>query len=194
MTAHGCRMALKLAIVAAVLATGLAASAPAEATEVGENKIFGLGPILGEPFGGTGKLWFGPRMAFQFHAAITWWDVHRLALFADILWHPVEVTHNRYFDLYWYFGVGGGVGIRAPWDDHHYHDHHPHDDDDWEPDPAVWIRVPFGFPFLFHDVPVEAFVEFGPTLLFDFDTHDNDDDDVDIRFRGFFAVGGRWYF
>jgi hypothetical protein len=116
--------------------------------------------------------------------------VHRLAIFADVLWHPVRVTDNRYFRLLWYFGVGGAAGIRAPWDDHHYRDHPHGDDDDWEADPAFWIRVPFGFPFLFHEVPVEAFVEFGPTLMFDFE----DDDDMDIRFRAFVAIGGRWYF
>lgn len=186
-------------MAAAVLVAGLCAAAPASATEVGEDKIFGLGPILGEPTGGTGKVWFGPKMAFQFHAAITWWDIHRLVLFADIVWHPIEITQNRYFDLWWYFGVGGGAGIRAPWDDHHHHDYphphaHPEDEDDWEPDPAVWIRVPFGFPFLFHKVPVEAFVEFGPTLRFEFYEDADGDDEVDLDFRGFFAIGGRWYF
>jgi len=192
MAVHRSRKALGILIGCAVLATGLSASAPAAATEVGEGKVFGLGPIVGEPLGGTGKVWFGPKMAFQFHGAITWWDLHRLALFADLLWHPIQVTQNRYFDLWWYFGVGGGVGIRAPWDDHYHYVHHEvsHDDHDWEPDPAVWIRVPFGFPFLFHDVPVEAFVEFGPCLVFDFE----EDDDMHILFRGFFAIGGRWYF
>lgn len=181
-------------VAAAVLAAGLCAAAPAEASEVGEGKIFGLGPILGEPFGGTGKVWFGPRMAFQFHAAITWWDINRLAIFADVLWHPHVINQNRYFDLLWYFGVGGGAGIRAPWDDDRYHGHPRDNDDDWEADPAVWIRVPFGFPFLFHRVPVEAFVEFGPTLRFEFYEDADGDDDFDLDFRGFFAVGGRWYF
>lgn len=172
-------------IAAAVLAAGLTATAPATASEVGEGKIFGLGPIVGEPTGGTGKAWFNDALALQFHAAITWWDIHRFALFADFLWHPIEVTDNRYFELAWYLGVGGGVGIRAPWDDHEKRHGH---DDDWEPDPAVWIRVPIGFAFLFHERPVEAFIEFGPTLRFDF-AHE-----LDIDFRGFFAVGGRWYF
>ena len=194
MDSRGFRTALRLSLAAAVFAIGVSASAPAEATEVGENKIFGLGPILGEPFGGTGKVWFGPRMGFQFHAAITWWDINRLALFADILWHPVRVTDNRYFVLYWYFGVGFGAGIRAPWDDDHYHYGHRRDHDDWEADPAIWLRVPFGFPFLFHKVPVEAFVEFGPALRWEFYEDRDGDDEVDLDFRGFFAVGGRWYF
>ncbi len=180
-------------LAGAMLAAGLGVATPAAATEVGEEKNFGLGPIMGEPFGGTGKVWFGPKMAFQFHGAITWWDINRMAIFADILWHPIEVTRNEYFDLLWYFGVGGGFGIRAPWDDDHYRGRV--DDDDWEADPAIWIRVPFGFPFLFREVPVEAFVEFGPSLIFDFDDPPGDDgDDLDIRVRGFVAVGGRWYF
>jgi hypothetical protein len=191
MAVHGSRKALGILVGCAVLAAGLTAAAPAEASEVGESKIFGLGPILGEPFGGTGKLWFGPRMAFQFHAAITWWGIHRLALFADIMWHPHIITDNRYFDLLWYVGVGGGAGIRAPWDEYHRHVH----EDDWEPDPAIWIRVPFGFPFRFHKVPVEAFVEFGPALIFDWHHHRGEDDaDMDVGFRAFVAVGGRWYF
>jgi hypothetical protein len=151
--------------------------------------LFGVGPILGEPTGGTLKLWFGPRIALQSHQAVTWWGLHRLAVYLDVVWHPSVVTENKYFTLLWYFGVGGGVGIRAPWDRPAYHPRDPDRDRDWEPDPAVWIRVPFGFPFLFEDVPVEAFVEFGPAMGFDYRR-----DDVDLFFAGFIAVGGRWYF
>jgi hypothetical protein len=183
---------IRALLAVAVLAGGLAAAETSEASEVGSSRIFGVGPILGEPTGGTLKVWIGDnRFAFQAHAAITWFWVNRLAIIADVVWHPHIITDNRYFDLLWYFGVGGGAGIRAPWDDdHYYHDHnHPHGHDhDWEADPAVWIRVPFGFPFRFHKVPVEAFVEFGPSLFFVFDG------DRHVFPGGFVAVGGRWYF
>ena len=105
-------MLLVIAGCAAVLAIALQ-PAPASATEVG-TKQFGLGAILGEPTGGTGKLWFNERVALQFSLAATWWlGYHRLATFVDVVWHPLMVTDNKHFTLLWYFGVGGGFGIRA---------------------------------------------------------------------------------
>jgi hypothetical protein len=187
-TSSNKRAGPRLVIAGAALMLGLLLAAPASATVVGEDSIFGIGGIAGEPTGATLKLWFGDSgFAFQAHAAIMWWDIHRLALLADFLWHPMRITDNEYFDLLWYFGVGGGAGFRAPWDDKNRPPHKAHDD--WDADPAVWIRLPFGFPFRFHKVRVEAFIEFGPTLRFEFF-----DDDTDFDIRGFFAVGGRYYF
>ena len=174
---------LLLIVLATGLCAALAAPAPAEAMETDGETLFGLGLIAGEPTGGTLKLWFGPRLALQSHLAVTWWHVHRLAWYIDFVWHPAVVTENKYFTLLWYFGVGGGVGIWAPW----YDRRHPHDPDrdrDWEADPAAWIRVPFGFPFMFDDVPVEAFIEFGPALRVY----------PPVGIGPFAAVGGRWYF
>jgi len=180
---------LLLTGLSAGLCALLAVPAPAAAMDLDGETLFGVGPILGEPTGGTLKLWFGPRLALQSHQAITWWGIHRIACFVDLLWHPSVVTENRYFTLLWYFGVGGGAGIRAPWYVHADHPHDPDKDREWEADPAVWIRVPFGFPFMFNKVPVEAFVEFGPTMGFDFQH-----EDTDVFFAAFIAVGGRWYF
>ena len=159
--------------------------APAGALDVDESR-FGLGLIAGEPTGGTLKLWLGGGMALQSHLAITWWGVDRFFGSVDFLWHPSVVTTNRYFELHWYFGVGGAAGFRAPFDDPD-RPRGPGDDpgdDDWEADPAAWIRVPFGFSFLFEAVPVEAFVEFGPSMRLY----------PPIGFGPFLAVGGRWVF
>ncbi len=164
-------------LAGAVLVGCLGAAAPAAASEVGTDRIFGLGVVLGEPTGGTGKLFLGEVFAFQFSGAF--WFFHGrdyLQGFIDFVWHPSVITRNEYFDLPWYFGVGGGMGIWAPWEDDRHHD--------WDPHLRVDIRVPFGFSFRFHEVPVEAFVEFGPMMQVY--------DDLDVW--GFIAIGGRWYF
>ena len=168
-------------LLAAVLTAGagawLLAPSQASAADVEGETMFGLGLIAGEPTGGTLKLFFGPRLALQSHLAVTFWEHHRLAGYLDFLWHPAVVTENRYFLLLWYFGVGVGAGFRAPWYEHRR-------DREWEADPAVWIRAPFGFPFIFDRVPVEAFVEFGPALRVY----------PPAGIGPFVAVGGRWYF
>lgn len=164
----------------AVLAAGLCVSPPAaladEGPVVGERGIFGLGLIMGEPTGGTGKLFLGQRFAFQFSGAF--WFYHGrdyMQAFVDFIWYPSVLTNNEWFVLPWYFGVGGGAGIRAPWEKAR---------DEWRAAPRVDVRVPFGFSFLFHKLPMEAFVEFGPMLrVYE-----------PVAFWGFFAVGGRWYF
>lgn len=161
------------------LCAALLVPEPAEARDFAGQTVFGLGVIAGEPTGGTLKLWFGPRFAIQSHLALTWWRITRFAAYLDLLWHPAVVTSNRYFILLWYFGVGGGAGFRAPWDERSLEN-----DRQWEADPAAWVRVPFGFPFIFDKVPVEAFVEFGPALRVY----------PPVGIGPFVAIGGRWYF
>jgi len=175
------RATLPALLLGVILAAGagalLLAPKPAEADDLEGETMFGLGLIAGEPTGGTLKLFFGPRLALQTHLAITWWQIHRTAVFLDFVWHPHVITENRHFLLLWYWGVGAGFGIRSPW----YEDRRGQD---WEADPAVWIRAPFGFPFIFDKVPVEAFVEFGPSLRVY----------PPVGIGPFAAIGARWYF
>ncbi len=169
------RVLKTIIFVCAVSLSVLLVPGECEATEVGTRKTFGVGAILGEPTGGTLKLWFNDSLALQSHQAVTWWYIHRLAVFVDVVWHPHTITRNEYFTLKWYVGVGGGMGIRAPW---HYHPH------GYDPDGAIWVRAPFGFPFLFEKFPLEAFVEFGPMVRVV----------PPAAFSPFVAVGARYYF
>ncbi|MCP4604352.1 MAG: hypothetical protein GY847_28160 [Proteobacteria bacterium] len=166
---------LSVSCLAAFLTVILSAG-NASATEVGSEKIFGAGPILGEPTGGTVKWFIGGQFAIQGSAAITFWDGNNLGVFFDFIWYPHMITENEHFMLTWYFGGGIGAGIRAPWNAPKHND--------WEADPSIWLRVPFGFSFLFERVPVEAFIEFGPTNRVY----------PSWNIRVFVAVGGRWYF
>jgi hypothetical protein len=167
-----------IGLIGPILALALLA-APGESRAAGNDKVFGLGVVFPEPTGLTGKLFLSERLAFQFDAAFMLFNRQALVGFVDFVWHPAVVTENRWFLLLWYFGVGVGTGIDAPW-----HESGKGKDKGWEPNPAFWVRAPFGFSFLFDKVPVEAFVQFGPASRF----YPFWDWDI------FGAVGGRWYF
>jgi hypothetical protein len=160
----------------ALLAALALLAAPGEAAAKNE-KAFGLGVVVLEPTGLTGKLFLTETLAFQFDAAFIFWNREALVGFVDFVWHPAVVTENKYFMLVWYFGVGVGTGIDAPW-------HKNGKGKDWEPNSCFWVHAPFGFSFLFDRVPVEAFVQFGPASRF----YPFWDWDI------FGALGGRWYF
>ena len=169
-------------IVCACLATPLDAWAGKRA---GGGQPFGLGVIAGEPTGGTLKLFLDDRFALQAHAAFLFFFDHKLVGSVDVLWYPSAITSNKWFDLLWYVGVGGAAGIDAPWYESRGG---PREDKEWRANPAAWVRVPFGFSFFFVEVPVEAFVELGPSArLYPLDEF------VDVL-DPFVAVGGRWYF
>ena len=59
---------MKRTIVSALVAASLLAifAQSAEATEVGYNRKFGLGVVIGAPTGLTGKVWIAPTNALDF--------------------------------------------------------------------------------------------------------------------------------
>ncbi len=145
---------LRQALMVGCILIGTLVCLDASATQIGQSRNFGAGVILVEPTGAAFKYFFAPRLALQFAVAFLYFEGTRMATTVDFIWYPVQLTANRYFHLLWYFGVGGAFGLRTPWYEH---------EGDWEADPAAWIRVPFGFSFLFSRFPMEAFIEFGPT-------------------------------
>lgn len=168
----------------------LLALAPGEANaHPRKNGPFGLGVILGEPTGLTGKYFFTDMIGLDFHIGIEGLDDHRhedFGLYADLLFHfPVGEFSWATLPLY----IGPGLALIFD-DDHcfrtrfgrHCDRYHRFDDDGI--DLHLAIRAPFGLAFWFSKFGGEAFVEL--TLQLFVLQHV----DVDLDF----ATGFRYYF
>lgn len=136
-----------------------AGSAPAQASEVGTQRKFGLGGMLGAPNGLSMKYYLGQKHALDFGAGFGWWGA-AIYVHADYLFH-IELTKTEHFDLPLYIGVGPKLTV---W----FSDHHP----------AYWggkkkdghlgigVRVPIGIAFNLNKVPLDVFLEVVPGVGF----------------------------
>jgi len=145
---------------------------------------FGLGIIVGEPTGITGKYWLSSKSAID--GAIAW-SLHgeSLHLHGDYLIHKFDVFKVSKGSLPLYFGVG----VRVRFDDYeHYYDHHDHHyyDDHYDNDhhARIGIRIPVGLDYLFAHDPIDIFFEIVPILDLTPDT--------DFGFNA--AIGFRYFF
>lgn len=128
---------------------------------------FGLGVILGEPTGISGKLWLSGKSAID--GAVAWsTDTNAsLHVHADYLLHnfgSIDVDKGR---LPFYYGVGGRIKFSE------------HNNDNF-----IGVRVPLGFVYIFETAPVDIFFELVPVLDLAPDT--------ELDFNG--AVGVRYFF
>jgi hypothetical protein len=161
-------------------ALGLAAcllglAAPAEAQTSGGP--FGLGIILGEPTGLTGKVWFDrTEHALQFHLA---WDFtdEGFAIFLDYLFHLYPWrSPGSGFELPLYVGIGGKLVFNthrhyySRWRDHHHGD------------VGFGIRVPVGLAMLFKRAPVEIFLEIAVGVRLIPETRGDIDGGIGVRY------------
>lgn len=92
-------------LAAAVLLVALAA--PAAALEAGK---LGVGPVLGVPFGATGKYWTGDREAVQSHLGVSDGD---LTFASDYLFHFYDWMTGRRPDTELPLYLGAGVKYKA---------------------------------------------------------------------------------
>jgi hypothetical protein len=123
----------------------------------GQTSGFGLGIIVGEPTGFSGKLWISGTSAFD--AAIGWSFVDTstqanqsfnaqkplLQFHLDYLFHiqdPFKVPAGRFFA---YLGAGGRIEILNP-------------------GVSVGIRIPFGLLYFPPGVPLDIFLEIVPVM------------------------------
>lgn len=90
---------------AAVLLAALAV--PAAALDAGK---LGVGPVLGVPFGATGKYWIGPREAAQAHLGVSDGD---LTFSSDFLLHFYDWMARRRADAQLPLYAGVGVKYKA---------------------------------------------------------------------------------
>ena len=161
-----------LIIILLSLMTATAGAAVGQA-----DQPFGLGVIVGEPTGISGKYWFDTRQAIDFAAAWSFSANNSFQFHTDYLRHYPEMikTPDRWRGKFnAYFGVGGRIKLK---EDNNGSGRNNDDD-------LLGVRVPGGVTFVFDKVPVELFVEIAPVLDLVPDT------DLDVNG----ATGARFYF
>jgi hypothetical protein len=171
-------MRICLYVVAAIALLATSADArprPQRGKRFEANKTVGVGLMLGEPSGLTGKYFMSPETAVD--AAIGAYDYYRgrsgFDIHADYLIHPVSLASTDDFELPLYFGVGGRLLDFNQNDDHSF---------------AFGVRVPAGISLDFNNIPLDVFFE----LAFVFDVFVDYPDDVGVDFNG--ALGVRYWF
>jgi hypothetical protein len=126
---------------------------------------FGLGIILGEPTGVSGKLWLSERSAIDMAAA---WSFgghdDAFHLHADYLLHNFDLISVSKGRLPIHFGVGARVKF--------------------EDDSKLGVRVPVGLTYIFDGAPLDIFFEIAPIL----------DLIPDTEFEANAAIGIRFFF
>ena len=127
---------------------------------------FGLGIMLGEPSGLSGKLWSGEKTAFDFGLA---WSTSKntgVAVHADYIWHNVDMINVDKGALPFYYGIGVRYRSRDDNDDN------------------IGVRIPLGLDYLFAQSAFDVFFEIVPIL----DLAPDTDFEINV------AIGGRYFF
>ena len=111
-----------------------------------QHEGFGIGVILGEPVGVSGKVWTSETKAFD--GAVGWSFAGDGALYihSDYLWHNLDLIEVEKGLLPVYYGGGARFLIGD--------------------DTKFGIRGVVGMAYLFDSSPVDIFLEIGP--IFDF--------------------------
>jgi hypothetical protein len=111
---------------------------------VAQERNLGLGIILGEPTGLSGKLWTSNTTAIDGAAAWSFGDKDALHLHVDYLAHNFNLLRLKQGKLPLYYGIGG----RIKFDNHS----------------KVGIRIPVGINYIFPEAPLDIFFEIVPLL------------------------------
>jgi hypothetical protein len=112
-----------------------------------EPRQFGLGLVLIDPSGLTGKAWLGSGRAVS--GAVGWSEEHDhyLNIQADYLFYDRRIAGDGDLDLDAYAGVGGKIIFR-----------------DYD---AAWFRVPLGLDIRLKKAPLDVFFEVAPYFNFE---------------------------
>lgn len=119
----------------------------------GERKL-GLGVIIGEPTGVSGKLWMKRDWAID--TAVSYSFFSYLHIMANSVWHfheAIKSIHPSLTDLSAYLGAGSGVRISSK--------DKPKSGDaraNW------YVRVPMGLEYLPRSPRIGPFIEFAPGI------------------------------
>jgi len=105
---------------------------------------FGIGIILGEPTGLSGKLWLTQKTAVDGALAWSLWDGGAVHIHADFLVHNFNLINVSQGQLPLYIGIGPRIKLAN--------------------DPMLGVRVPFGLAYLFGSAPLDVFLELVPIL------------------------------
>jgi hypothetical protein len=104
----------------------------------------GVGLIVGEPTGISGKYWTGSTTAFDAALAWSFVDENAFQIHADYLFHNIRLITVSEGKLPFYYGIGARLKTAN--------------------DIKLGVRVPLGFAYLFQNVPIDIFVEVVPIL------------------------------
>lgn len=126
--------------IAFFVLTAVLACTTAEAQESG----FGLGVILGEPTGISGKLWIEDSKAIDGAVAWSFEKESAVHVHADLLFHSRNIVKVEMSKLLFYYGMGGRIKF--------------------EDDSEVGVRVPLGINYLSSGAPLDVFLEIVPLL------------------------------
>ncbi len=112
----------------------------------GQPRDYGLGLVIIEPTGLTGKVWLNRGAALD--AAIGWSAKrdHFLQIHVDYLFYRYSFHSDYRVDFSLYIGAGGKIVFQ--------------DDDN------AWLRLPVGVDFLARTFPLNIFFEVVPTFNF----------------------------
>ena len=115
---------------------------------------FGLGIMLGDPTGITGKYWTSGNTAVTFGVASSWHDT--LEVFIDHNWHFTS-AFSANAPLIPYIGIGAGLLFDT-------YERYNRDIYYRDRSTSLALRIPLGIEFLPRTVPIGAFVEITPAV------------------------------
>lgn len=128
-------------VVLALVLASFALCRPALAQDQG----LGLGVVLGEPTGISGKYWTGSTTAFAGAAAWSFGSKSAFHVHLDHLFHHYGLIKVEKGRLPLYYGIGGRVKAESD-------------------NSRVGVRVPVGLDYLVEGSPLEIFVEVAPIV------------------------------
>ncbi len=139
-----------------------------------EKGVLGIGLIVGEPTGISGKIYLGDDTAIDFAAGAAFIG-RGLQIHGDYLWHPLMLENTSVFVLPAYAGVGLRILRRD-------------DGDSLKAHTRIGVRLVGGVLFDFRKIPIDVFVE--AALVGDYRTIEGDHLGLDVNL----GAGVRYYF
>lgn len=127
---------------------------------VAQDSGLGLGVIVGEPTGLSGKVWTGGDRAVDFGLAWGLWHGGYLHVHADYLFHNMDLIKVGSGRLPLYYGPG--LRLRTWNDGRYWRRGRYYENAGSRVD--VGVRFPVGLAYLFEEAPVDVFLELVPTL------------------------------
>jgi len=109
------------------------------------DRDFGLGIVIGEPTGVSGKLWLSKTTAIDGVAAWSFRDEAAFHVHGDFLIHDFNLLKVDKGSLPVYYGIGGRMKFESD-------------------DSRVGARVPVGLAYIFEGRRVDLFFEIAPLL------------------------------
>lgn len=104
----------------------------------------GVGLIVGEPTGISGKYWTASTTAFDAGLAWSFVDENAFQIHADYIFHNMRLITIPDGKLPFYYGIGARLKTAT--------------------DVQLGVRVPLGLAYLFQNAPIDIFIEVVPIL------------------------------